>query len=177
MKLILNILYEMGISRMFENVFYIIRTDLSHLFQLALVDTHQVISTSATLDGILDNMLSICKKYKDPITLYRTMNNCSYVYSDSTIGFRKNYLLMEHPFSDQIESKLATLYTDKVKTPENTQNVSTSLKKTAELKVTKEKVVPTIKRMPKVVEEEDSSPSKVVLKKKKLIKPIIRKSV
>lgn len=164
---------------MFENVFYIIHTDLSHLFQLALVDTHQVISTSTTLEGILDNMLSICRKYKDPITLYRTMNNCAYLYSDATIGFRKNYLLTEHRFSDQIQSKLTSLYQDKVKTPETKKNVSMSLKKTAESKVTKPKAVPTIKRIEKVEQKQDSIhiDSTPTIKKKKLMKPIIRKSV
>lgn len=157
-----------GISSMFSNVFYIIKPEGSNLFQLALVDTHQVISTSPSLEGVLDNMITICKRYKDPITLYRVMNNCTYIYSDTTIGSRKHYYLNEHPFSDQIRSKLACLYEERVNVPEKVQNVSTSLKRSKLLKP----VLKAEKREKQVV---DSKP--IICKKKKLIKPIIRKSV
>ena len=153
---------------MFENVFYIMKPECSNLFQLALVDNHQVISTATTLEGILDNMITICKRYKDPITLVRTMNNCQNFYNEVTIGRRKHYYLNEHPFSDQIKSKLACLHEESVNVPEKVQKPSTSLKRSKLLKP-----VLKVENTEQVKADADSNKPTI---RKKLIKPIIRKS-
>lgn len=88
-----------GKAKGFDNVFYIVQCPYTSYewWQLMLRDTHQVISTSPTKDGILANVEMMVKKYKTPDNIYSAMSKTDYQLNPTTIQQRKE-LAKEYEF-------------------------------------------------------------------------------
>ena len=90
-------------ARGLENTFYIVdlSTPTNSWWQLRLIDTHQVISTNGTKEGILDSIYRITKRYKTRSRILTVMKATDYQINDITLVQRKEeykthqYLLEE----------------------------------------------------------------------------------
>ena len=80
-----------GKAKDFSNVFYVVQCPyVSHeWWQLLLVETHQVISTSPTKAGILQNVEMMVKKYKNADTILEVMKKTDYQINPITLEQRK----------------------------------------------------------------------------------------
>ena len=74
-----------------ENVFYIVQCPYvsQEWWLLLLRDTHQVVSTSPTKAGILENVQQMVKKYKTSDNIYNAMSKTEYKINPNTIAQRK----------------------------------------------------------------------------------------
>lgn len=90
-------------ARGLENTFYIVdlSTPTNSWWQLRLIDTHQVISTNKTKEGILDSIYRMTKRYKTRSRILTVMKATDYQINDMTLVQRKEeyktheYLLEE----------------------------------------------------------------------------------
>lgn len=79
-----------GKAKHMENTFYIIPCPFVQYewWLLVLKDTHQVVSTSPTKAGILENVQMMVKKYKTSDTIYKAMSKTDYQLNPNTIALR-----------------------------------------------------------------------------------------
>lgn len=80
-----------GKAKGMENTFYVVKCPyVTHEWWLLLLrDTHQVVSTSSSKSGILENAQMMVRKYKTSDNIYKAMSKTEYKLNPSTIEQRK----------------------------------------------------------------------------------------
>lgn len=101
-----------GRAKGMENTFYVIQCPyVSHeWWLLVLKETHQVVSTSPTKAGILENVQMMVKKYKTADVILKAMSKTDYQLNPNTIAQRKELAKVYECLIPEVENavRLAT---------------------------------------------------------------------
>lgn len=101
-----------GKAKGMENTFYIIQCPYTsqEWWQLLLRETHQVVSTSPTKAGILENVQMMVKKYKTSDNVIKAMSKTDYQLNPNTIEQRKELYKVYECLIPEVENavRLAT---------------------------------------------------------------------